>query len=34
MKKQHRLFWIIVSVITILGMVFAFSPGIVGGLAG
>lgn len=31
MTKRHRLFWIIISVITIAGMVFTLSPGILSG---
>ena len=31
MKRRHRIFWIIVSVITIIGMVFAFSPSVLTG---
>lgn len=31
MSKRHRLFWIIVSVVTIAGMVFTLSPGILAG---
>lgn len=31
MSKRHRIFWIIISVITILGMIFAFSPGVLTG---